>query len=141
MCLILFAYKVRPGSRLILAANRDEFFSRPTTAMDFWHDDPSILAGKDLKEGGTWLGMGRNGRFAALTNYRDPASNRSNPPSRGHIIKDYLISDKNAADFLAGLQEKADSFNGFNIVMSDDESLFWFSNKGGEPKELVPGIY
>ena len=141
MCLILFAYKIRPGKKLILAANRDEFFSRPTAAMDFWQDNPSILAGRDLKEKGTWLGMDRSGRFAAITNYRDPASMKNNPPSRGKIIKDYLTSDNSAADFLEKLQEQADSFNGFNLVLSDTESLFWFSNKGGKPKKLSPGIY
>ncbi len=141
MCLILFAYKAGPGKKLILAANRDEFFSRPTAAMDFWQDNPYILAGRDLKEKGTWLGMDRNCRFAALTNYRDPASVKNNPPSRGQIIKDYLTSDNSAADFLEKLQEQADSFNGFNLVLSDAKSFFWFSNKGGKPKQLGPGIY
>lgn len=141
MCLILFAYKARPDSRFIVAANRDEFFSRPTAPMDFWHDNSSILAGRDLKKGGTWLGINKNGKFAVLTNYRDPASNKNNPPSRGQIIKDYLASDKNADDFLAQLQKEADSFNGFNIVLSDGEFLFWFSNKKGKPKQLTPGIY
>ncbi len=141
MCLILFAYKARPGKKLILAANRDEFFARPTAAMDFWHDNPSILAGRDLKEGGTWLGMNRNGKFAALTNYRDPASVKNNLPSRGQIIKDYLTSNNSAADFLEKLQKQADSFNGFNLVLSDENSLFWFSNQGGKPEQLGPGIY
>ncbi len=132
MCLILFAYKVTPGRKFILAANRDEFFSRPTAPMDFWHDNPDIIAGRDLKEGGTWLGISKTGKFAALTNYRDPAKIKKNPPSRGQIIKDYLTSNKNAADFLADLQKKADSFNGFNLLLSDDKSLFWFSNSGQE---------
>lgn len=141
MCLILFAYKAIPDKKLILAANRDEFFSRPTAAMDLWHDNPDILAGRDLKEKGTWLGMNRNGKFAALTNYRDPSPVKNNPPSRGNIIKDYLTSDSSAADFLKKLQAQADSFNGFNLVLSDDRSFFWFSNKGGKPKQLGPGIY
>ncbi len=141
MCLILFAYKARPGKRLILAANRDEFFSRPTASMHFWHSHPLILAGRDLRERGTWLGINKNKKFAALTNYRDPSLIKKNPPSRGQIIKDYLTSNENAADFLNELQKRADHFNGFNILLADQKSLFWFSNKGGNPEKLTPGIY
>ncbi len=141
MCLILFAYKVIPDTSLVLAANRDEFFSRPTAPMHIWHDNPLILAGTDLKAGGTWLGINKNKKFAALTNYRDPSSTKNNPPSRGKIIADYLTSDKNAPDFLDDLQKNADMFNGFNLLLSDETSLFWFSNKAKAPEKLIPGIY
>ncbi|MBW2655266.1 MAG: NRDE family protein, partial [Deltaproteobacteria bacterium] len=92
MCLILFGYKVSREYPLILAANRDEFYQRPTARMHFWQSDPSILAGKDLEQGGTWFGVHKNGTFAALTNYRDPASIKQNAPSRGEIIIDFLES-------------------------------------------------
>ena len=94
MCLILFGYKISRKYPLILAANRDEFYQRPTDRMHFWQSNPSILAGKDLDQGGTWFGVHKNGRFAALTNYRDPASIKQNAPSRGEIIIDFLKSDQ-----------------------------------------------
>jgi len=79
MCLILFAYRTHPGYRLILAANRDEFFARPTEALAFWSDEPGILAGRDLQAGGTWFGLSGDGRFAAVTNFRDPGISRPRP--------------------------------------------------------------
>src|SRR5690625_2683470 len=103
MCLIVFAYKEHPQYNLILAANRDEAFERPTRAAQFWEAHPDILAGKDLEAGGTWLGINRNGRFAALTNYRDPSISKENPPSRGNIIKEYLAQQKTPEMFLEEL--------------------------------------
>ncbi len=141
MCLILFAYKAVPDNRLIIAANRDEFFSRPTSPMHFWKTNPRIIAGTDLKAGGTWLGINENKKFAAITNYRDPLSTKKNPPSRGQIIKNYLDSNKNAAEFLDELNKKASSFNGFNLLLSDSHHLFWFSNRNKKAKKLKPGIY
>jgi len=82
MCLILFAYKVHPSYNLILAANRDEFYERPSAPAEFWEDAPQVLAGRDLKEGGTWIGIDRAGKFAAITNYRDPASWKNNAPHK-----------------------------------------------------------
>ena len=82
MCLILVAYRCHPGYRLLVAANRDEFYDRPATPLAFWDDAPQVMAGRDLKAGGTWLGITRTGRFAALTNYRDPTRQAPNAPSR-----------------------------------------------------------
>src|SRR5699024_658534 len=97
MCLIVFAYKNHPKYDLILAANRDEKYDRPTRAAQCWNDDPTILAGKDLSAGGTWLGINKRRKFAALTNYRDPSISRKNPPSRGHIVTEFLKTKKNPA--------------------------------------------
>ena len=94
MCLIVLAYKVHPEYPLILAANRDEFLERPTEKAHFWSDAPHILAGRDLRAGGTWLGITRSGRFAALTNHRDlrrPAV--VNGPSRGQLVRLALEDD------------------------------------------------
>ncbi|MCP4118174.1 MAG: NRDE family protein [Desulfobacteraceae bacterium] len=141
MCLILVAHKPTPLKRLIIAANRDEFFTRPTRAMDFWEDNPDILAGKDLTGGGTWLGITKTGRFAALTNYRDPSVQKSAPPSRGTIITDYLQSRLTPKAFIGRLQKQAHRFNGFNLLAGDTSTLYWFSNMAAEPKQLPPGIY
>ncbi len=141
MCLILIAHKPSPLKRLIIAANRDEFFARPTRAMDFWNEHPDILAGKDLAGGGTWLGIKRNGRFAALTNYRDPSAQKPDPPSRGGIITDYLKSRLTPKEFIDQLQKGAHRFNGFNLLAGDRDTLYWFSNMVQEAKQLPPGIY
>ena len=86
MCLIIFSYKTHTKYPLIIAANRDEFYERQTAPAVFWDDAPYLLAGRDLQEGGTWLGITRSGRLAALTNYRDPASLKAGAPSRGGMV-------------------------------------------------------
>lgn len=140
MCLILFAYNVHPSYRLILAANRDEFFDRPSEAADFWPDQPQVLGGRDLKEMGTWLGVTKEGRFAAITNYRDPLSLKSNAPSRGKLVSDYLTGNLSAEDYLHRIMTDALQFNGFNLLLGDSENLWVYSNRGAAQK-LKPGIY
>ena len=105
MCLIVFAYRTLPDYRLILAANRDEFYSRPTRAVAYWDDAPGVLAGRDLKAGGTWLGITSAGRFAAITNYRDVNSNRENAPSRGNLVSDFLIGNSTPRDYLKTVRD------------------------------------
>ena len=99
MCLILFAWQAHPLYSLVIAANRDEFHQRPSADADFWGDDPAILAGRDLQAGGTWLGVTRSGRFAAITNYREPTvPNLPSKHSRGHLVRDYLRSEQSPID-------------------------------------------
>jgi uncharacterized protein with NRDE domain len=141
MCLILLAVKAHPAYKLIIAANRDEYYERPTAAAAFWADIPDVLAGKDLRVGGTWIGITRKGRIAAVTNYRDPASIKSGSPSRGNLAKDYLSGRKNPGDFLAGLGKNAGHYNGFNLIIGDKDNLHWYSNRGKEMRHLTPGIY
>ncbi|HRD65739.1 MAG TPA: NRDE family protein [Candidatus Competibacter sp.] len=141
MCLILFAYRRHPSFRLIVAANRDEFLDRPTAPLAFWNDSPQVLAGRDLKEGGTWLGITRTGRFAALTNYRDPARIVQNAPSRGRLVSDYLQGDEPAHAYLDRLVARASSYNSFNLLLGDGEELFYYANLAGEPRSLAPGLY
>src|SRR5690554_3249009 len=107
MCLIVFSYKQHPTYDLIFAANRDEFYGRPTEAAHFWDDQPDILAGKDLEAGGTWLGITRDGSFSALTNYRDMKVSKDNPPSRGHLVLDYLSNGRDPESYLKRVDEKA----------------------------------
>ena len=142
MCLIVFAWKLLPTCPLIMAANRDEFFNRPTKAADWWDDCPDVYAGRDLQEGGTWLGINRQGRFAALTNIRNGQPRRSDLRSRGELVASYLDSEQSAEDYLAKVQQTADYYNGFNLLIGDGEHVFWFSNENGsEALQLQPGIY
>ena len=140
MCLILFAYKVHPSFRLIVAANRDEFYERPSMPAGFWDDAPQVLAGRDLKEGGTWLGIAREGKFASVTNYRDPAALRTSAPSRGKLVGNYLTGAKSAAAYLEKIAKPAQEYNGFNLIVGDNSDLIVYSNRG-EKQELTAGIY
>jgi uncharacterized protein with NRDE domain len=141
MCLILVAWRVHPGYPLVVAANRDEFFRRPTAAAAFWKDAPQILAGRDLEAGGTWMGVTRNGRFAALTNFRDPAQNRSGAPSRGSLVADFLAGDEAPHAYLQRVAAHGSRCNGYNLLVGDGNTLWWASNMGGEPRQLEPGVY
>ncbi len=141
MCLIFFSWRQHPTYPLVVAANRDEFYGRPTASADYWEDAPGLLAGRDLEGGGTWLGVSRGGRFAALTNYRSGGSPIADAPTRGRLVSDFLVSDSSPGDYLASLANKARAYNGFNLLVGDGESLHWFSNRGGEPLKLDSGIY
>lgn len=142
MCLIVFAWKLVPGCPLLLAANRDEFFARPTQAAGWWEDHPDVYAGRDLKAGGTWLGVNRRGRFAALTNIRNGRAARLDKRSRGELVADYLRDDADPLDYLGRVRAIAAEYNGFNLVFGDAQAMYWVSNDG-EPayRQLEPGIY
>jgi uncharacterized protein with NRDE domain len=140
MCLILFAYKVHPTYNLILAANRDEFYERPSSSADFWEDAPQVLAGRDLKEGGTWMGIDRAGKFAAITNYRDPVSWKNNAPSRGGLVSSYLCGNQSIDEYLDKISRQAQLYNGYNLILGDRRELFAYSNRG-EKQKLNSGIY
>jgi uncharacterized protein with NRDE domain len=139
MCLILVAWQAHPDYPLVVAANRDEFFARPAAGAGFWGDAPKILAGRDLEAGGTWLGMTRNGRFAALTNYRDPSQHRQNALSRGRLVADFLTGAMSIDAYLDGLDPAA--CNGFNLLLGDGQRLVAYSNVAQERHELAPGVY
>lgn len=145
MCLIIFAYKMLPRYELILAANRDEFYSRPTAPADFWADAPEVFAGRDLAAGGTWLGITKRGRFAAVTNYRDPLA-PIGKKSRGNLSRDFLTGNEESKDFLQKIRREKDEFSGFNLLVGDfgaANELFYFSNRDAndEIKKLPAGIY
>ena len=142
MCLILFAYRCHPRYELVVAANRDEYYDRATAPLAFWDDAPNILAGRDLKEGGTWLGITRGGRFAAITNYRDPGQFMPAAPSRGQLVSDFLRSGEPASAYLARLMPLANTYNGFNLLLGDGGELHYFSNRANRPPQsLAPGLY
>lgn len=145
MCLIVFAWQVIPGVPLVAAGNRDEFYDRPACPAGWWSDHPHIFAGRDLQGGGTWMGITREGRFAAITNIRAPAERRQDAPSRGALVANFLIGRMPAADYVAAIAPDAHRFNGFNLLVGDRDTLIWYSNRGeqdsrnGQP--LPPGIY
>jgi uncharacterized protein with NRDE domain len=141
MCLLLLAVQEHPDYKLVLAANRDEYYDRPTAAAAFWNEAPHLLAGKDLRAGGTWLGITKNGRIAAITNYREPAAEISGAPSRGKLVSGFLLSKQSAEHFLEGLALEKERYNGFNLIIGERDQLYWFSNRGDGAHKLSSGIY
>lgn len=141
MCLLFAAIKCHPQYKLILAANRDEFYNRPTVPARFWKEAPGLLAGRDLEGGGTWLGINKEGKIAALTNYRDPASHRESAPSRGKLVSDFLMGKDEPQTYCSRLSRKASIYNGFNLLAGNVEEHCWFSNLGDGPRLLPPGLY
>ena len=140
MCLILLAWRVPGRHPLVVAANRDEFHARPAAPAAFWDDQPTILAGRDLEARGTWMGISRGGKFAAVTNYRGGTEPRA-AQSRGSLVTAFLISDQPPAEYIGEVRQKAASYSGFNLLASDGAELWWMSNRDSEPRRLEPGIY
>ncbi len=141
MCLILLAWQHHPDYPLVVAANRDEFFDRPARAAAFWDEAPDLLAGRDLQAGGTWLGVTRRGRFAALTNFRDPPSHREGAPSRGELVTGFLLGDEVPEAYIESLLPRAGDYNGFNLLVADRGALFGFGNRAGGVRRLAPGVH
>lgn len=141
MCLLFLSYRTTPGHRLVVAANRDEFLARPTAPLGYLDPEKTILAGRDRQCGGTWLGITAGMRFAAITNYRDPATNRPDAPSRGGILLEYLMGDETPGKYLETLALRASAFNGFNLILGDSRELYYYSNRLHLPRLLAPGFY
>ena len=139
MCLIAWNWQPDSATPLLLIANRDEFYSRPSAALHWWQDG-SVLAGKDLQGGGTWLGVDRHGRLAALTNYRDPQNNRPNARSRGPLVSGFLQGNLSADDYLARLSHEVGQFNPFNLLLFDGQQLVGFESRGARCVAMSPGI-
>ncbi|KJR41466.1 protein of unknown function DUF833 [Candidatus Magnetoovum chiemensis] len=141
MCLIVFGYKIDKKYMLILSANRDEFFDRPAAALNVWEDKPQIIGGRDLKQGGTWMAFNKNGRFAALTNVRDPASIKSDARSRGDLATSFLLSNADPLNYLKGVKKDIEHYNGFNLLAGDLNNLFFFSTVDQNIIEVQQGIH
>ncbi|HLM67041.1 MAG TPA: NRDE family protein, partial [Longimicrobium sp.] len=144
MCLIAFAHAAHPAFRLVVAANRDEAYARPTVPAGWWADAPDVLAGRDLREGGTWMGVTRGGRFAAVTNFRDPGfAQIAGAPSRGALVADFLRgpADADAEAYAHALSARAAEYNGFNLLVGDAVGLFYLSNRAPGVRRLEPGVY
>lgn len=143
MCLLVFAWMKHPRYRLIVAANRDEFHERPAAPLAWWSDGAPLLAGRDLQAGGAWMGVTRNGRFCAVTNFRDrQAGPAPDAPSRGTLVPGFLATGAEPIEFAENLRASAARFAGFNLVAGGLQSLCYYSNRAGAaPRQLDPGIY
>ena len=141
MCLILVGWQSHPTYPLVVAANRDEFHTRPSTAAAFWQDAPHVFAGRDLQAGGTWLGMTRGGRFAALTNFREGRAALPGAPSRGSLVANFLRGQQSISAYLEDVQPRCEAYGGFNLLLGDGERLACFSNRQAGVQWLAPGIY
>ena len=139
MCLILFAYGVRADAPLIVAANRDEFYARPATAAHRWHDTPTVLAGRDLQAGGTWLGVSATGRFAAVTNFSETPEGPLPPGSRGDLTADFLRGDAGALDYANTIDNRR--YRGFSLLLWDGAALVYASNRNSKPREMPKGVH
>ena len=141
MCLICVAYRSHERYPFVVFANRDEFYDRPSAPARFWSAADDVLGGQDLREGGMWLGLTRRGRFAAVTNFREPGTGRSDARSRGWLVRDFLFGDTPALDYAAALATDGERYNGFNVLLGESGQLFYCSNRGGAPRALHPGVY
>lgn len=142
MCLILIAHHLVEQMPLLVLANRDEFYARPTAAAEYWHESPEMIAGRDLVSGGTWLGA-RSDRWATVTNIREGFNNKANhiSKSRGWLVRDYLQGELSPGDFLAKTKPAFNDFAGFNLLLGDAHELWYASNRGKDPRRLQPGLY
>ncbi|MEX1267133.1 MAG: NRDE family protein [Woeseia sp.] len=139
MCLIVFAWQSHPDYRLILAGNRDELHRRPAQAMGWWPDAQNVLGGRDLQAGGTWLAINRNGRLAAVTNYRENPGSRKQPHSRGELVSDFVRGKKPPGSWCNDIP--ADDYAGFCLLAADNDSLCYTSNRTNGTTLLDAGIY
>jgi uncharacterized protein with NRDE domain len=141
MCLIFLALNHHPRYKLIIAANRDEFYNRKTAPAHFWPDYPDVLAGRDLEAGGTWMGVTRKGKVALVTNYRDLRNLKPVAPSRGLLVSEYLANGTPPEPYLQQVAGKATAYNGFNLIAGTPDTLAYYSNYKTHPEVLQPGIY
>ena len=141
MCLIVVAYRCHSTYPLVLAANRDESYQRPSRAASFWEEAPGILAGKDLSKGGTWLGLGHDGRLSAVTNFRKKELDKDKSLSRGELVKNFLDKEIRAQDYLAEVARHAEQYNAFNLLLADRKALYFLSSRESSWREPGEGIY
>jgi uncharacterized protein with NRDE domain len=141
LCLIVVAWRCRADLPLVVAANRDEWRDRAAETAHWWPDHPELLAGRDLKAGGTWMGVTRSGRFGAVTNFRDPSDRRSTARSRGDLVTDFLLARESPPAFLAGVARRAHEYNGFNLIVGDGASLWYFGSREGGARPITPGVH
>ena len=141
MCLIFFSVHNHPTYKLIVAANRDEFYNRKTAAAAYWEDHPELLGGRDLEACGTWMGITKSGRISMLTNYRDPLNINPNAPSRGNLVSDYLLSKEEPEQYLKRIEQNGKVYNGFNLLAGTVNGLYYYSNYKEGVDKIEPGFY
>lgn len=139
MCLLVFAWQPDPDHVLVLAGNRDEFHDRPAAPADWW--DAAIVGGKDLRAGGTWMAAHCDGRFAVVTNYREPLEEGRGPRSRGELVSNYLESGAAPESYARAAAARGKEYAGYNLLLGSPDRLVYLSNRGRGPEVLEPGIY
>ena len=141
MCLIFFSVNQHPTYKLIIAANRDEFYNRNTAPAAYWQDHPTILGGRDLEANGTWMAINTAGKISMVTNYRDPKNINTHAPSRGQLVSEFLLNDDSPLDYLKKVEQVAPQYNGFNLVVGDVNQLYYLSNYKNGIDKLDTGLY
>lgn len=142
MCLIAFAWRAHPRYDLVVAANRDEFHARPADVAHAWPDAPGVFAGRDRSAGGTWCGVDRAGRFAAVTNVREPDPPQPGQRSRGALVADYLAGDWRAQAYCEAVWPDRDEFGSFNLLVADRDALLCFGNRDARGiRPVSPGVH
>ncbi len=141
MCLIFLSINQHPTYKLIVAANRDEFYNRKTASAHYWEEHPHLLAGRDLQAGGTWMGITTGGRISMITNYRDPHNINPNAPSRGQLVTDFLVSDLQPKTYLDSVAPHGHFYNGFNLLVGSVDELHYYSNYKNTIEVLTPGLH
>ncbi|MFN7085515.1 MAG: NRDE family protein [Burkholderiales bacterium] len=141
MCIILLAHRAHRDYPLIVAANRDETYTRPAAPAAFWADQPQIFGGRDLDKGGSWLALSRNGRIAAVTNFRNGKPGPAAPRSRGTLVSNFLSGNENPVSYLAKVQAESDLYGGFVLIAGDLDALYWFSDNGPGVEKIPPGVH
>lgn len=139
MCLALFAYDAHPEFRLVFAANRDELFDRPSAPAAFWNDAPQLFAGRDLVKGGTWAGITRGERFAAVTNVRDPSARRTGELSRGLLVREFLLAGSSPEEFARSIDRAR--YPAFNLLCGTEEGLFYVRDDEEGAAAVTPGVH
>src|SRR3970040_506632 len=141
MCFLVVSLNEHPAYKLIVATNRDEFYNRRTASADYWSEHPQVLGGRDLEAGGTWMAMNRNGRISMVTNYRDPSNINRAALSRGKLVSDYVRTDARPLSYLENVAANARLFNGFNLIVGNQNELYYFSNHGDGIAPVPPGLH
>ncbi|SAI54941.1 Ser/Thr-rich protein T10 [Bordetella ansorpii] len=142
MCLAVLALHQVAGLPVLMAANRDEFHARPTAPAARWEGDgPAVYAGRDLLAGGSWMGVTETGRYAVVTNFRDPSTQMADAPSRGALVEAYLRGTDSPSGYLMAVAREGQRYNGFNLIVGDAHEAWYYGNRGAAPHELPPGVY
>ena len=141
MCLILFSYQQHPEYKLILAANRDEFYARKTQSADYWIPEKHIIGGRDLEASGTWMGVSMHGKISMLTNYRDLTRIKPEAPSRGLLVADFLVKQSDPKEYFDEIEKTKEAYNGFNLIAGTADELWYVSNYSGKPEPIQKGIH
>ncbi len=141
MCLIFLSLNNHPTYKIIIAANRDEFYDRKTAPADYWKDYPNIIGGRDLEAQGTWMAMTTSGKISLLTNYRDPKNINPIAPSRGHLVSDYLEGSIGAEKYMEEVEANGNAYNGFNLIVGTTKDLLYFSNYSTGVEKITQGLH